>query len=158
MACTECLTYFAGQSQPTSDTSCEKGKWYNNMLGLDESSWEITREKPTKEWNMVTFFKKFNSQFHTHLSMPLNNTIICPYCRDLFKFWMGIDERGLSYRVDDLKLNHLRIIQIAQTNQLIQHCEYCDSIWQAYQESLTKNYGGTLEIYLALLGIINYPN
>jgi hypothetical protein len=157
MACTECLTYFAGQLPPNFDTPCETGKWYNNMLGLDESSWEITHEKPTKEWDMVAYFKKFNSQFHSPLPIPDNN-VICPFCRDFFNFRMGIDNRGILCRFDELKMNHLRIIQIVPTNQLIRHCDYCDSILPAYQESVTKNYGGTLEIYLALLGIINYQD
>jgi hypothetical protein len=49
MACEECLTYFAGQSLPTIDTPCEIGRWYNNMLGVDKNSWEITHDKPTKK-------------------------------------------------------------------------------------------------------------
>jgi hypothetical protein len=62
MACTECLTYFTGQSLPTIDTPCEIGRWYNNMLGVDKNFWEITHDKPTKEWDMITYFKKLNSQ------------------------------------------------------------------------------------------------
>jgi hypothetical protein len=153
MACEECLTYFAGQSPPTFYTPCESWYRYNNMLGVDESSWEVTHEKPTKEWDMITYFKKINSQSHTPLSIPSNN-IICPFCGDRFKFRMRKDERGCVYRVDEPKFNSLRILQISPTNQLIQHCRYCDSIWPACQEPELNNSGGRLRNYLALLGII----
>lgn len=155
MACTECLTYFTGQSLPTIDTPCEVGRWYNNMLDVDKNSWEITYDEPTKEWDMITYFKKLNSQPHPPLSIP-NNNVICPACTNLFKFRKGIDGRGHVYRTNELKENRLRILHISYTNQIIQHCRYCDSIWPAYQEPEVNNYGGTLEKYLTLLGLINY--
>jgi hypothetical protein len=106
---------------------------------------------------MVTYFKKLNSQSYPPLLIP-NNNVICPSCTNLFKFRKGIDGKGRVYRTRELKENSLKILQISHTNQIIQHCRHCDSIWPAYQEPEANNYGGTLEKYLALLGIINYQD
>jgi hypothetical protein len=71
---------------------------------------------------------------------------------------MKKDEKDRVYKIDEPKMNRLKVLQISQTNQLIQHCRYCDTIWQAYQEPEWRTHGGSLKRYLALLGIINYQD
>jgi hypothetical protein len=159
-SCTECRSLFVGDSIPTENTPCCSCYRYSNMLCVDENSWELTEEEVGKKWNVEYYFKHVynphnNPQATKNISGD-NGVEICPCCRDLKKITSGIDERGRRYRIKELKMNKLQLLHIPQTGQQIQYCRYCGSIWSEYREPDISSYGGILEMYLALLGIIQF--
>jgi hypothetical protein len=159
-SCTECCSIFVGDSIPTENTPCCYINRYSNMLCVDESSWELTEEEVQKKWDVEYYFKHVYNP-HNDLPTPKkiqddNGVEICPCCRDLKKITSGIDERGHRYRIKELNTNKLQLLHIPQTGQRIQYCRFCGSIWSERREPEISRYGGILEMYLALLGIIQF--
>lgn len=155
-ACTECSAYFAGTQVPTFDTPCEISRWYKNMLELNDHSWKMTNEEITEQWDYKHYFTNIYPSKYDSLEPVVLESDICPACKDLVKYKAGIDQRGLPYRMDWLKQNRLRVATLSCTGQLIRHCRFCDSIWPAQLEVNWEHYGGTLGVYLALLGVVKY--
>jgi hypothetical protein len=161
--CSECLTYFVGKLTPTIGTPCIGGRWYDNMLCLDEEasdSWELTEEAVTPTWDVDYYFKHI---YNPHKSPRATKSItgdkgidICPRCHNLELFRYDKDGRGHVRKFKNPKENRLKLLFIPRTGQRIQYCRFCGSIYPEYREPDGLFYGGTLDMYLALLGIIQF--
>ncbi|MDR2439865.1 MAG: hypothetical protein LBE12_10910 [Planctomycetaceae bacterium] len=133
------------------------------MLCLDEesgNSWELTEEEVTPTWDVDHYFKHvYNPHRSPNATKSItgdNGTVICPYCHNIVKFSYHKDRYGRTYKLKDIKNNRLQSFLLPHTGQKIQYCCFCNSIYPEYREPYSFFYGGTLDMYLALLGIIQF--
>jgi hypothetical protein len=160
-SCTECRCFFVGASIPTENTPCCGTYRYNNMLGVDEYSWELTEEDVKEKWDIKYYFKHvYNPRRSLHATKLItgnSDTNVCPHCQNLVKFTYQKDGRGHTYKLKEPRQNCLQLLSIPRTGQKIQYCRFCNSIYPEYRDPTNIYfYGGTLDVYLALLGIIQF--
>lgn len=163
LCCSECLTYFVGTSIPTKTTPCISGHCYDSMLCLDEkeNQWKWTEEEITPTWDVDYYFKHvYNPHRSSHATKSItgnNDTNICPRCQNLVKFTYQKDGHGHTYKLKEPRQDCLQLLSIPCTGQKVQYCRFCNSIYPEYRDPTnTYFYGGTLDVYLALLGVIQF--
>jgi hypothetical protein len=160
LCCEKCLTFFVGILPPTKDTPCISANFYNNMLCLDEESWEMTEEDVTSTWDVDHYFKHIYNPHRSPLATKSltgdKGTEICPLCTNLEEYSYHKDGRGHVHRIKHLKQNHLQLAHIPHTGQNVQYCRFCDSVWPEYREPNDLSSDGTLDMYLAFIGAIQF--
>ncbi|MDR0336843.1 MAG: hypothetical protein LBI18_07115 [Planctomycetaceae bacterium] len=120
----------------------------------------MTEEDVTPTWDIDHYFKHI---YNPHRSPRATKSLtgkgikICPWCvnANFEKFFRTTDVRGRVYKTKVPKLNRLQLVHIPCTGQNVQYCRFCGSVWPEYRDDPISG-GGLLEMYLALLGVIQF--